>query len=51
MSHKQAYATPTSVIIRKMRMTDNPVTKSTYYAIIGNRIDRLELNRLKEDKK
>ena len=46
MKHKKAYATSTSVIIRKMETTNNPVTKAVYRDILGSRIDRLELHRL-----
>lgn len=49
--YKQAYATKTSEIIRKILITKNPVTRASYIDILGNRIDRLELNRLQTEEK
>jgi hypothetical protein len=46
MKWRQAFATPTSEIIRKYEMETNPVTKWVYGNIIGNRIDRQEMFRL-----
>ena len=46
MKHRQAYAVSTSKLIRKYETAKNPVTKSVYRDIIGNRVDRLELFRL-----
>ena len=43
---KKAYATSTTGIIRKYENEENPVTKSVYRTIIGNRVDRQELFRL-----
>jgi hypothetical protein len=43
---KQAYATSTEAIISKYEREPNPVTKSVYRTIIGNRIDRQEMFRL-----
>ena len=43
---RQAYATSTTQIIMKYDSEINPVTKSSYRTIIGNRIDRQEIFRL-----
>ena len=43
---REAYATSTTQIIRKYENVSNPVTKSSYRTILGNRIDRQELFRL-----
>lgn len=43
---KKAYATSTCDLIRKYESEKNPVTKSVYRQILGNRIDRLEMFRL-----
>lgn len=51
MKFRQAYATSTAQIISKMENTTNPVTKSSYRVILGNRIDRLEMHRLKQVEK
>ena len=50
MKYKQAYHTPTDVIIRKMMTAKNPVTAASYRQILGNRIDRLEMHRLENKK-
>ena len=51
MKHKKAFHTSTARILQKMEFCKNPVTRSVYRSIVGNRIDRLELHRLRELKK
>ena len=47
----RAFATSTAQIIVKMETTDNPVTRSSYRTILGNRIDRAESFRLEAMKR
>jgi len=46
VKHSKAYYTNTSKIIQQMQLSKNPVTRAVYRDILGNRIDRLELDRL-----
>ncbi len=48
MKFRESYATPTRTVIRRIISEGNPVTRASYIDILGSRIDRLEMHRLKQ---
>ena len=48
MKHTRAYATSTERILQRWRIEKNVVTRSVLATIIGDRIDRHELARMKK---